>query len=340
MASTTTSRKPENMSRPVGNTITLIAFFGPALLFAVFGYAIGSLWTAAGFSVLWLSTSFAASFKIRRKRTFLVVERFGYFWDIKRAGPRIVIPFIDNPILEDTLVQKSVPLFRNARGNEGGATIIEIDFADGSAPVDAEGWYQIANPQDIDDKEKEDAVRDQILKYTYVVLDSERTSRIAEIYQGAFRAILENNLKITEAQSQMEELARKGTESARTALKEIGVYPFPEKGIIVRDIDLPQKIIDLREQALEGEMEARKAVNASLGLWGPVLHMKAGLQRGLPAQGSLPAVAGMQISDAEVVGLFLKQKGFETLKGVNKLDIVASDVDNAVKTITVGSTQP
>lgn len=333
------ARTREDMQPEIGHAITAAAFLLPALAFAAIGYVLGTAWTAAAFATLWIGLLFSVSLKIRRKRTFLVIERFGKFWKVVYAGFAIVIPFIDNIILDDVLVQKSVQLFRNEPAKEGGSekpSVIEIDFVDGSAPIDASAWYQVGNPSDIENGNF-DQVTEDVLKYTYLVTADERAPRVAEIFQGAFRVSLES-VKISDAQKNMETLAKEGTEDAKDALKAIGVYPFPSKGIIVRDIDLPEALVDIRENALRGEMQSQEAVNASRGLWEPVLHMKAGLARGVPQSGAAPAIPGVDMTMNDIIDLFKFQKSIEAIGKVGKLDIVSSDVGNALKVISVGNT--
>lgn len=308
-------KKPEDMRRVVGNMITLTALCLPIVILTILGTILGNSYTVVAFVTLWTGLFFALSLRFVRKRTFVVVERFGYFWDVKFAGPRLMIPWIDNEVMSDDFLQKSVELFKN----------IKIDFIGGSAPVLADAWYQIGNPVDIE-KGDIDVVREQVLKYTYRVRAEDRAARIADIFQGAFRTFLEQ-LDIPSAQKKMEGLATKGTNASRKALGGIGVYPFPEKGIIVRDIVLPEEIVKFREQVLRGEMDAREAIERSRSYWQPLMEMKNGLEKG-----------GVLMTPEEIKHLFLTQKGFETLqKTGSNVSLVASDIDSVVKTITVGS---
>jgi hypothetical protein len=327
-------KKPEDLGRPAGHTITAIAFGLPIIPLAVFGYSLGNGYTAAAFATIWIGLFVATSLRFVRKRTFVVVERFGYFWDVKFAGPRILIPWIDNEVMRDNFLQKSVELYQGE-----GDKNVEIDFVDGSAPIRAAAWYQIGNPDNVEHGDL-DAVRNQVLYYTYRVKADERQSRVAEIFEGAFRPLLET-VTIAEAQAKAEAFAKQaidgvsaspGTEEregARKALAEIGVYPFPGKGIIVRDVVLPLVIVELRERELRGRSDAQEAISRSASYWQPLVHMKNGL-----------ASAGLaDISGEEISRLFLAQKGFETLqKTGSNVSLIASDIDSLQKVITVGAT--
>src|SRR3989344_3983542 len=313
-------KKPEDMGLWVGRLITAVAFLVPALVLALLGLWIGNENTAGGLVVIWLGSLFAASIQVQQKRTFTVVERFGKLWDVKFAGFRLIIPYIDNKILRENFLQKSVVLFKD----------IAIDFIGGSAPILADGWYQIANPDDLDDGSDAamERVKEQVLKYTYRVRAANRAARVAVIFQGAFRTFLEH-VDIATAQEKMEELATDGTDAAQEALKEIGVYPFPKKGIIVQDIVLPEAITKLREQVLRGEMDAKEAVARAQVYWQPLTEMKKGF--------SSAGAGKMDFADDVLLRLFLAQKGFETLPKIPAhVSLIAKDIDGIQKVITVG----
>lgn len=311
----TVPTKPEDMSGFTGRVITLVVFVVPTILTALVGLIFGNGYTASGFAILWLAVITAASLKFQRKRTFSVVERFGYFWDVKFAGVRLVIPFIDTPVDDDDFLQKQVQLFLA----EDGKTSIEIDFIGASAPIDAAAWYQIANPVDVD-QGNWPAVREQILKYVYRVRSEERANRVAEIFQGVFRPLLEK-VELKKAQKKMLDIARDATTAAGPALAEIGVYPFPEKGIIVRDIALPQEVIELRQRELRGQVDAIEAINRARAYSEPIINMRKQLVAG-----------NITLTDQELTELYLKQKGLETVKGA-PMTFVSPDLGAVLKTL-------
>lgn len=325
------SRKPEDMPREVGNLITLAAFLVPALAFGILGLVLGNINTAAGLAILWLGMLSAVAVKVLRKTTFTVVERFGLFWQVKFAGVRIIIPWIDTIIMEGDFLQKSVTLFANEKGE-----LASIDFKDGSAPIKAVAWYQIGDPQST----SEDDRTEQVLDYTYRLKEVERESRVAKIFQGEFRSLLEQGLEITEAQKRAEDLAEEAVGKAKPALQQIGIFPFPGKGIIVEDIVLPADIISMRQQKQKGEADAQEAIKRAQSYLTPVLAMKAAMQAGIPS----PDGTGhgqMTISDEKLVELFLTQKGLETLKDTkSNITLVSPDLKGALTTIMIGSQKP
>lgn len=310
------SKKPEDMSPLVGHSITLTAYGLPLVVVMALGFAIGNGWTAMGFAVIWAAFSFVASIRFVRKRTFLVVERFGYFWDVKFTGLRIIIPMIDNVVRRDDFLQKSVDLYKGD---------VKIDFNDASAPIRASAWYQIGDPKKIDAGDFA-SVRDDVLTYVYRVREAEVESRIAEIFQGTLRPLLESST-LVDVQKNGEKMAAQATDEATESLSEVGVYPFPAKGIIIADIALPDNVIALREQELQGEVEAKAAVSRARGYWEPLAQIKANLEK-----------QGMRISDQEARDFFLTLRGFETIdKTGSNISFVSSDLGGVLKTIGVGS---
>lgn len=317
MAHGVRQEKPEDMSVTVGHLISAAAFLVPAFALALFGWLLGNGNTAIGLAMLWIGGLFAASIRIQQKRTFTVVERFGKLWDVKFAGFRLIIPYIDNPILYETFLQKSVALFKN----------VAIDFKGGSAPILADGWYQIGDPASIDNG-RMDLVREDVLKYTYRVRAEDRAARVANIFQGAFRTLLEQN-DIETAQKDMEKLATEGTAAAQAALAEIGVHPFPGKGIIVADIILPDAIITLREQVLRGEMDAKEATARAQVYWKPLTEMK----KGFAAAGN----GAMELRDEQILQLYLTQRSLDVLPKIPAhVTLIAPDINGIQKMITVG----
>jgi hypothetical protein len=314
------------MSQIVGHAISIAAFVVPAFVLALLGLWFGNWNTAAGLAIIWIGGLFAVTIRIQQKKTFTVIERFGKLWDVKFAGLRLIIPYIDNQILRENFLQKSVELFKD----------MEIDFVGGSAPVLADAWYQVGNPADLDDGDEEaiERVRSQVLKYTYRVRAEDRAARVADIFRGSFRTYLETRT-IAEAQAEAEDLANKAVEGiperegAKVALAEIGVFPFPGKGIIVRDIVLPPIIIQLREQVLRGEMDAKEAVARAQVYWKPLTEMKTGFVGAGPGR--------MELTDGDILRLFLAQKGLDTLQRTpSNVTLIAKDIDNLQKIITVG----
>lgn len=320
------SSKPdkETMLKRTGHTITALAFLLPSLVLGLAGYVFGTEYTGEGLAILWPALLFSKAVRFRRKKTFLVVERFGLFWDIKFAGFCILIPFIDNPVLDDDFLQKQVDLFVEDGGEN---TLIKIDFTDGiSTDIPASAWYQIGDPADIESGNW-DEIHSQVLKYTYLVKATERSSRVAEMFQTAFLRRLEK-VSYKDAREQMEQIAEDAVSAAKESLKVIGVFPFPGKGIVVKDAKLPEEILELRRQVLRGEMDAQEAVNRSRSYWQPLIDMKKGLRD----------EGGFELTDKEILEFFTTQKGFEVLAKAGKLDFVAPGIDGAMKTINVGAT--
>jgi regulator of protease activity HflC (stomatin/prohibitin superfamily) len=327
--------KPEELSPEKGHLITVGAFVLPLIVLLIVGLVVGNLYTSLAFAIAWTGLFVASSVRFVRKKTCLVVERFGYLWDVKFAGPRLMIPWIDTVVSPDDIdfLQKSVKLFAGK----------QIDFRGGTAAVDTSAWYQIGDPGAISAGDM-DALREQVVKYVYTIRDAEKSARIAEIFEGSFRPYLEIRT-IEEVQAEAEDIAKKAVfgevdasgvvvrEGAIVALEEIGVYPFPGKCIILSDIILSPEIVGFRQQQAKGEADAKQQVAQARALWQPLTEMKKGLAQAGPG--------AMQMSDEALAQFYLAQKGFETLQNTGaNVTLVASGVDSARALITVGANQP
>lgn len=328
--STSRTRGPEDMSRLVGHLITLLAFALPLTLVSAVGMGLGNEYTAIGLAAIWCGIFVVSTLRFQRKRTFLVMERFGLFWDVKFAGPRMLIPWIDHQILEDHLLQKAVRLFVGA---DGTPTI--IDCVGGSITVVAEAWYQIADPEAVESGDY-DSVRKQIQLYAYRIRADELDKRVAQLFEHSFRDVLEVR-QIYDVQANMAKLVELAITGVRPSLAEIGIYPFPGRGITVSDIILSKELIGFREQQTRGQAAAEEAAQAARGIYEPILRMKQGLKSGaVGATGDQPG-EGLELTDEQVLDTYLKLKGLETVKGSN-ITLVASDMDKVLKTVSIGST--
>ena len=322
--------QPEELSGERNRAITLTVFLLPLLLLVAIGFTVGNGYTASAFAIAWVGLLTASSIRFVRKKTCLVVERFGYLSGVKFAGPCLMIPWIDTEVSEIDFLQKSVALFPDK----------QIDFIGGSSAVSASAWYQVGDPDDIRTGNHEN-LREQVIRYVYTIRDDERAARIAEIFEGSFRPYLETRT-IEEVQAEAEDLARKAVfgeasssftrEGAIVALKEIGVYPFPGKCIILSDIILSPEIVAFRQQEAKGDADAKQQVAQARGLWQPLVEMKKGLENAGPG--------AVQMTDEALARFYLAQKGFETMKSTGaNVTLVASGIDSARALITVGSNQ-
>jgi hypothetical protein len=244
---------------------------------------------------------------------------------VKFEGLHLAFPFIDRVFLSGNFFGKDVELF--VMDENDPTKRVEIDFKAGSAPVDAAAWYQIGDPEALRRGDREKLASD-ILKYAYTVLPEEREERIIEIFEGALRPVLQQRT-IEEAQTGSTQASKEGVEEAqRTGLTELGVYPMPGKGIIIRDIELPIGIVELRQLELTGEKRALEMKAASGGYWASIQEIIDAAARATPS---------IVLSPDKAQEIFERQIALATISktGAN-ITFIASDIDGVVKTITVG----
>ena len=292
-------------------------FLVPGLAAFVLGLGLGNLGgfgpgLGTVFMCIWWSIVLASGIRIVRQQEFLLIERFGRYHDVKFVGIRFLLlsGVIDHVHFRDSFAAKEIDLYEDEGSNE-------IDFQDGSAPIDASAWYTIGNPAFYGTGS--DLLKVQIRNYVYQV--GNRLKRIAQIFEGALKPKLES-LTLAQAKSNAGDVAAK--DAAAEAAKDftaMGVFPRAEKPIIVHDIDLPEEIQKLNELQLKGEMEATEAVNRSRGYFEPVKVIAKELG----------------ITNQEAMAYLLDNKGLEVVSqtGAN-ISFVSPDTGGVLKTLNVG----
>lgn len=265
--------------------------------------------------VLWISFYLYWGFKIVPNKGYLVIERFGEFNRIVHMGPRILCfpGLIDKIIVKDgTLRNQEVELFKDE------TPIYEVDFGDGSAPVNSKAWFHIG-PEDADDTS---IIDEAIYLFTYSMKDeSSVRERIEDVLESSFVPLLQA-LTIKEALVQKDIIADKAANEpgVKEALEAVGIYLCTPKGFVITDIVLPEAIVKLRQKKLEGEVEADKQTEQGLGY-----------------ARTIEAIANrLKVSMSEAREIYEAQRGLETLAGVNaNVTFITPDIKGIQKTMGI-----
>jgi hypothetical protein len=283
-------------------------------------FGLGSAFALAWIGIFYSMALFRGSL---HKQEFMVVERLMKFQSVKFAGLNLAFPFIDHVRFRSTFLGKDVELFMD--DNDPGKRV-EINFKEGSsAPIDASAWYQIANPEDIRNGRRSNIIND-VLKYVYTLNEGDTEERVAEIFEGAFRPRLQA-LTIDEAQKDLKKTIETAVEDAKQDLADLGVYVSHGTGIIVRDIEIPQGILELRELELKGKKRAAEIAETSKGYWRSIQEIIDGAK-----------ASSEDISVEKAQEIFERQRAFDVIQQTgSNVTFIAPDMDGIVKTITVGS---
>lgn len=289
----------------------------PALVAVLIGWPLGSLINApagvAFFLVcIWTGLLIVWGLKIVREQEFFVIERFGRFFSVKVRGVRFLLMpgVIDHIRLHKTFTAQEVDLYADDEGNE-------LDFTDGSAPINASAWYHIANPTDVR-KGNWDAVKEQVRCFTYTVGDREK--RIAQLFEGALRPLMQA-MSIDQAQKSSDKAAQDAADKAGRGLKLIGVYPREEEAIIVHDVEIPNLIQEIRTRRLEGEANAQQATKEALGY----------------AQSIKAIMVELSVDSVEATRIYENQRALGAIQhtGAN-VTLVAPGITGVIGTLDMG----
>lgn len=278
---------------------------------------IGSILLGLSLAILWASIVFAFGYVSISKRQYAVYERFGKVRLVLFEGIGWVNPLFDrlNGSV-GSLAMKEIRLYTDEPGRA------EMDFTDASAPVHVKSAYSVGRPEDADANNWE-ALRDAVIAFTYTYSNPE--SRIETILDGELRPRLQA-MSIDDAQHSNDEACMAAALAAADTLSTFGVYQPAQSPIVVEDIDLPESVVALRQQVLEGEKEAERD---ALQLQGPA--------RAIVAVREALTDAGVSMSDEDIVKFLLTQQGLDTISktGAN-ITLVSPDVEGLLKTLGVG----
>jgi len=241
---------------------------------------------AIGMALLWVGIYLMFGIKFLEQRNFIVVERFGRFCHVKLRGIRILCfpGLIDKIVQEGTLEYQQLNLYENAAGQE-------VDFTDGTAAIEGHAFYRI-RPGEITDIVK------NILRFTYEIVNP--LGRLRNLLDNLVRGKLQK-LTIDKASKEkdgMWEKIKKEAVDDISQLEQIGLDLDDKRGIIITDIKLPEKIVQFREQKLQGKADAERATARGRGYSDSITILQEKLG----------------ISAEEAVALFNTQTGIEMLR--------------------------
>ena len=298
------------------------------LVFSLLGYLIGDFLEKVHFlifpacmAVIWCALYVSIGFRMPEEKTFLVIERFGRYYRIAHAGLTVLCfpGLVDKIVKEGSLRSQKLELFKRSGGPKP-----EIDFTDATAPIAAQAWYQIGDPK-VTSVEQTDK---DILLYAYCVESPEE--RMETILDAVARPILQCQ-SYDEAQKNDQTVNSKvlEEESARSALRAMGIYLAPDKGYLITDIGITEEIKALRRKLMEGEKEAEQTEKKGAGYANAILAIMKTANEGKEDKDKITFEQARQIYETQVA--------LETVKNTSSnITFFASDVPGVLKTLNVG----
>ncbi|HDZ85456.1 MAG TPA: hypothetical protein ENH35_02850 [Candidatus Moranbacteria bacterium] len=292
-----------------------IVFLGGSLLFVILGSIIGHIFEYASEGavsglILWSSIYIALGIDIVPQKMSRVYERFGKPVKINRAGPHLTClkGIIDKLAVEVSHQYHVTNLFTGKEGDPSP----KIDFAEGTtAKICAETWWRV-----------EDTI-DSILRFAYEVSDPE--GFIRQQFDTLIRPHLQKH-SADEAQLQKNEIASKIIEELSPRIAELtGIELEPIKGLLIRDIELPEKVVNQRFKRLEGTTEAEKDIHRGKGYINAILAIKEAAKKD-----------GTDIDLGQAQRIFERQRGLETIEktGAN-VTFISPGIGGVLKTLDI-----
>jgi hypothetical protein len=300
-----------------------LAWGAPAFALFIIGIGLGGfiharIGLALFLMLIWTACFVSIGIRLAGTQEFFVVERLGSYFGMKKRGINfMVLPgIIDQVKSHGTFAAQEIELYTDEASNE-------IDFTDASAPIDASAWFHIADPDAVLHG-RWGEVREQVYCYTYSVGNAPK--RIAQLFEGALSPILQSKT-IGEAQKNGTEDGKHAADIAAPGLVEIGVFPRKQQPIIIHDIEVPPKIIELRNERLEGEVHAERMKREASGYSGSIV----GVARDL----------GLDLANredrAEAREIVLTQKALDTVaKTGSNVTFVSPGVTGMLGTFNLG----
>lgn len=247
--------------------------------------------------LIWLSFYLSQGLTLVPQNSFLVIERLEQYY--RTANEGVIVLLFPNWI--DRIAPnggqgdyKSHKVDYQTDAQNGGV----VNFRDDSAKVIAEIWYSI----------KKDAVRslgssqdNAPYRWVYAVRDSGQ--RIVDIIVNAARPLLQTHT-IDEAQINLRDIEKEVTESpgVLASLDAIGVQLDPNRGFLIKNIELPPETVRARRLALEGHKEAERQIAVGEGYANSILAIVR-----------LAKAQGEEISFDQARAIYEYQRGLEQL---------------------------
>lgn len=242
------------MSPKIARVIGCVGFVLPALLSYLAGLLFGSNMRGLYVATVWIGVYMVWNIDIVDQQEWRCVERLGQFYDVKLRGVRLYClrGLIDKVKAEGRLTERKKQIFVDFEGKPE-----ELDFLNGSAPLEAYMWYKNGLPGGTDAQIKED-----IVAYMYTNDDPE--DRVVQIAEDRLRPKFQGKDVDTASRTRADVVNGVRADIAKE-LKPYGLYFSKEPPIVIADIGLTDAEKLLRQERLRGQTTADEIASESAG---------------------------------------------------------------------------
>lgn len=284
-------------------------------------------------SGIWLVAYVAAGLKFVPQNNFWVIERFDQFVGVRNQGATLLcLPNIIDKLkmpperARHSYAEQELNLF------EGSDKEQEIDFKDGSAPIEASIWFRIANPS----------------LFAYAAINP--IERLEQLVDDYLRPLLQK-LKIDEANTSMKTIVAGFQRHIKAdgspddtqeetdfyaELSAIGIELRAKKPLVVGDIRLPDSIKKLRDKVLEADKTRQAAALTGQG-YAEAINAIREKSRPVDADGKPNGDPTISFPDAR--DIYMTLQGMEIFKNLppgSSINLIGGTVEELIRNFTQG----
>lgn len=309
----------KKMEPEIAHAIGVVSVAVPALLTFMIGWMLGSFSTGFYAAAVWIGIYLAWNIGIVGQQDWQCVERLGQFYEIKLRGIKFYCLFglVDTIKARGNLLERKRVIFGGFSTN---GKIKEIDFTNGSAPIEGYMWYKNGRENGTDEEVKEDII-------SYVYTNENPEARVVQIAEDRLRPKFQE-MDIDTA-SKTRAIAVNGVRGdIANELRFYGLYFSKEPPVIIADIGLTDAEKEFRQKRLRGQTTADEITNEA-----------DGYRRGIEAimyrtksDGTREEVCGFETA-ANIWREQQTKKMFE--KTGSNITVIGESADGVVKTFNV-----
>jgi len=234
------------MRPEIAHAIEIVAVIIPILITLLIGVMFGS---SMGVRALvgWVGIYLAWNVGIVGQQEWQVIERFGQFHEVKLHGFRFycMLGLIDTIKMSGNLLERKRVIFEGISTNN---KLREIDFTNGSAPIEAYMWYKNGRENGTNDE-----IKDDIASYAYTNEDPE--NRVVQIAEDRLRPKFQE-MDIDTASKNRAVIVNGVKDDIARELRPYGLYFSKEPPIVITDIGLTDDAKKFRQERLRGQTTA------------------------------------------------------------------------------------
>ncbi|MFH1178615.1 MAG: hypothetical protein V1711_02755 [bacterium] len=237
----------KKMNRKIAHVIGIVCAVAPVLFIFMIGWMLGLFSTVFYAVAVWIGVYLAWNIGIVNQKDWQCIERFGQFYEIKLHGIRFycLLGLVDTIKTRGNLLERKRAIFDGFSTN---GKLKEIDFTNGSAPIEGYMWYKNGREDGTDEEIKEDII-------AYVYTNENPEIRVSQIAEDRLRPKFQE--MDVDTASKTRAIVINGVKGdIANELNPYGLYFSKEPPIVIADIGLTDTERNFRQERLRGQTMA------------------------------------------------------------------------------------